>query len=243
MHLQAACHVHSDWSYDGKWSLERIAKNFSKRGYQVVMVTEHDRGFSETRRLEHREACRNASSDRVLMVPGIEYSDGANCVHILAWGNVPFVGENMETEKILRAAADCGGVAVLAHPSRKQAWRSFDPALSPGLLGIEYWNRKTDGWAPSPNAGDLLRATGVLPFVGLDFHEPRQFFPLAMLLDINPPLTEESVLDALRAKRCSPQAFGLPVRRFSHGLGARTLQTAEALRRPAARFYRKLWPV
>src|SRR5258708_3566891 len=147
--IKAACHVHSDWSYDGKWTLPDLAAAFGRRGYRVVMMTEHDRGFSEARRLEHRAACAAASSDELLLLPGIEYSDATNALHVLVWGQVPFLGEEMPTAELLRRVKAAGGVAVLAHPSRRQAWKVFDSGWTDGLLGIEVWNRKTDGWAPS----------------------------------------------------------------------------------------------
>ena len=237
--IRVACHVHSEWSYDGKWSLEEIAAAFFRRGYQAVMMTEHDRGLSEQRRLEHREACSQASSADILLLPGIEYSDGANCVHILVWGDVPFIGAHMDTRDVLAAVAAAGGIAVLAHPSRKQAWRRFDALWGPGLIGIESWNRKTDGWAPSRDAQPLLQTSGALPFVGLDFHDQRQFFPLAMVLEVNPPISEAAVLGAIRSRRCSFEAFGSSIQKLSGGLPARALQMAELLRRSAAPIYRK----
>jgi len=238
--VRAACHAHSDWSYDGKWSLQDLATAFSKRGYQVLMMTEHDRGFDEKRRLEHREACRKASTEQMLLVPGIEYSDKANCVHTLVWGNVPFVGGSQDTAVVLAAAVLHGGVAVMAHPSRRQAWRVFNPAWGANLLGIELWNRKTDGWAPSDDAPPLLQATGLLPFVGLDFHERRQFFPLATILLIEPVVSEDSVLAAMRARRCESEVFGRPMERFSSGLAQKILRGAEFFRRTAAPVYRKI---
>jgi hypothetical protein len=203
------------------------------------MMTEHDRGFDEKRRLEHREACRKASTERILLVPGIEYSDKANCVHTLVWGNVPFVGVDMETEKVLAAVTAHQAVAVLAHPSRRQAWRAFNPAWGAKLLGIEIWNRKTDGWAPSRDAAPLLESTGALPFVGLDFHEQRQFFPLATILEVEPPLSESAVLASMRARRCGSEVFGRPLRQFSNGTAVKTLRTAEFFRRCIAPIYRK----
>jgi hypothetical protein len=240
MRVRGVCHVHSDWSYDGKWPLEKLAEAFSKRGYQVVMMTEHDRGFDEQRRLDHRQACRDASTDHILLVPGIEYSDKANCVHILVWGNVPFIGVDAETEKILAAVTAHHGVAVMAHPSRRQAWRSFDPAWGANLAGIEIWNRKTDGWAPSAEAVPLLERTGTLPFVGLDFHERRQFFPLATILEVESPVSEASVLASLTARRCCSEVFGRPLPQFLKGITAKTVRTAEFLRRCAAPVYRKI---
>ena len=93
MEVPAACHVHSDWSYDGKWALPALADEFARRGYRILFMTEHDRGFTEDRRREHRAACAKASSGRILVVPGIEYSDAANIVHVLVWGDVPFLGK------------------------------------------------------------------------------------------------------------------------------------------------------
>jgi hypothetical protein len=231
--IQAACHVHSSWSYDGSWSLENLALAFGRRGCRVVMMTEHDLGFSADRFAEYREACARATSEHVFVMPGIEYSDVDNRVHLLVWG-VPFLGEGLKTEAVLDAAAHHGGVAVLAHPTRKAAWECFRPAWADRLLGIETWNRKYDGWAPSEKAADLLNGAQLVPFVGLDFHTKRQFFPLEMVLDLDVPVNEAAVLDCLRGRRCAARAFGLPLeaRRFQMRLPV--LQVAERGRRQLA---------
>ena len=211
MEVFAACHVHSKWSYDGSWSLEALSAKFSRRGCRVLMMTEHDRGFTPSRLDQYREACAQASSNEILVVPGIEYSDAANRVHVLVWGPVPFLGESLPTSAMLDAVHAAGGLAVLAHPSRRDAWRSFDPCWTSRLLGIETWNRKYDGWAPSQTAPALLHTVSAIPFVGLDFHTQRQSFPLAMSLNIDNNVTEETVLNCLRSRRCHPCAFGLPL--------------------------------
>jgi hypothetical protein len=237
--VRVACHVHSDWSYDGKWPLQRLAAAFSRRGYQVVLLTEHNQGFDESKRLEHRAACQQASSDDILLVPGIEYSDASNVIHLLVWGNVPFIGSQAEPEHVLAATREHGGVAVLAHPSRKEAWKRFKLEWRDQLVGIEFWNRKTDGWAPSKEAWPLLGTSQALPFAGLDFHDARQFFPLTTVLEIDSPASEAAVIAALRAKRCSVRALGFPARFFSGGLTTKTLHAIEFLRRRAARYYRE----
>ena len=215
--IKAACHVHSDWSYDGNWSLTNLAAAFAERGYRVVMMTEHDCGFTEARRLAHRAACAQASSDAVLLLPGIEYSDAVNTVHVLVWGPVPFLGERVPTASLLKEVKAAGGVAVLAHPSRREAWKAFDPAWRENLLGIEVWNRKTDGWAPSRTAPQLLGDGPLIKFVGLDFHDRNQFFPLAMEMELAPAPTEDLVLDCLKARRVSAIAFDSPLSRTSSG--------------------------
>lgn len=234
MEIRAACHVHSSWSYDGTWPIDTLAATFGRRGYRLLMMTEHDRGFTESRFAEYREACARATSSSVYVLPGIEYSDPANRVHVLVWGPVPFLGEGLQTDAVLEGVAHHGGVAVLAHPARRAAWECFKPEWTERLLGIEVWNRKYDGWAPSEMGSALLRRAPRVPFVGLDFHTRRQMFPLAMALEIEARIDEDTVIDCLRDRRCTARAFGVPLdeQRFQKRLSL--LQVAEQGRRKLA---------
>ncbi len=240
MKVAAACHIHSEWSYDAKWSLRDLAAEFAIRGYRVLLVTEHDRGFSELRFQQHRAACVEASSGNLLIVPGIEYSDPQNTVHILTWGPRCFLGEDLPTLQLLKMVRAANGVAVLAHPARREAWTRYDSSWTSYLLGIEVWNRKADGWAPSPVAASLLSGTALVPFASLDFHHRNQMFPLSMQLDLNGAVTEENVVNCLRARCCRAMAFSEPAEKFLTGWRGFTLPPAERIRRTAASFYRSV---
>ena len=235
----AVCHVHSEWSYDGSWSLQALSGKFRRRGCRILMMTEHDHGFTPERFAEYREACAKASSDEILVVPGMEYSDAANRVHVLVWGPVPFLCEGLPTGEMLEAVHSAGGVAVLAHPSRRDAWKTFEASWADRLLGIEIWNRKYDGWAPSQTAPALLQATGAIPFVGLDFHTERQSFPLGMRLEVPTAISESAVLDSLRSRQCAPLVFGLPLSQRIARSAFPVLRLAEQSRRTAASFLRR----
>lgn len=237
MEVLAACHMHSEWSYDGSWSLEALRDRFS-RGHRVLLMTEHDRGFNAARFDQYREACSKASSSKMLVVPGIEYSDAANRVHVLVWG-APFLGEGLSTGEMLEAVQAANGVAVLAHPSRRNAWQSFQPNWAGKFLGIEVWNRKYDGWAPSTTARELPQTGDPIPFVGMDFHTERQSFPLAMALDLQADVTEEAVFDCLRSRRCSARAFGVPLSQHLLRALIPALSIAEQGRRKAASIVRQ----
>jgi hypothetical protein len=76
MGVLATCHVHSVWSYDGTWSIEHLATAFNERGSRVLMMTEHDRGFTEARFEEYRDACAEASSGSLYVLPGTRRSRG-----------------------------------------------------------------------------------------------------------------------------------------------------------------------
>lgn len=234
MNVLAACHLHSAWSYDGNWSLKALCATFRERGYNVLMMTEHDRGFTAAKYRSYREACAEVSSDTLLVLPGIEYSDPTNTVHVLVWGLTHFLGEGLPTGSMLEEIRAANGVAVLAHPSRRNAWRCFEPQWADQLVGMEVWNRKYDGWAPSKRAQALLRFGRMIPFVGMDFHTSRQLFPLAMTVRIGGQISEEMVLQSLRSQCCHPRTFGVSL---DHNLFRQTfpiLNVAEQGRRTAA---------
>lgn len=207
----AACHVHSEWSYDAEWTLKDLAAEFQSRGCEIVLMTEHDRGWDESKWQEYVGACCEASGEEILMVPGIEYSDPGNDVHVLVWGAEMFLGEGLETSDLLDRIQDTGSSAVFAHPERKRAWEIFKPEWFERMLGIEVWNRKTDGWAPSLRGIEAWRSHGVLPFASLDFHRRNQFFPLHMKLEIAEECDKTSVFSALKARRALPLFKGQPL--------------------------------
>ena len=75
------------------------------------------------------------------------------------------------------------------------------------------------------------------PFASLDFHTRRQFFPLAMRLDVEGPVDTTAIIRALEARRFRPELLGIPVAALTDGLPAATLRITEigrrALRAPA----------
>ncbi|HEY5990631.1 MAG TPA: hypothetical protein VIV12_30195 [Streptosporangiaceae bacterium] len=247
--VRAAAHVHSAWSDDAFWPLSRIAATFARLRYSVVLMSEHSRGFSAAKWLEYIEACEDHSNERVTLVPGIEYGDEDDVVHIPVWGRVPFFGEAPRTTTLLAEVAEAGGTAVWAHPWRRDAWRRFDPTWSQRLAGIEVWNRKYDGIAPNPYSVELSRRHETRSFVALDFHTRRQLFPLSLALRVErhprppaaptsiqpPPVSVDDVYAALRAGRFSPRAFGLPLAPLTRGVPARALRTLDSGRRVLAR--------
>lgn len=241
MLVRAAMHIHSNWSHDGSWPLSKLAFSFGKVGYHILFTTEHDESFDNSRWLSYRQACTKACNGRILIVPGIEYSDPSNTVHVLVWGEMPFLGAGSSTDSLLESVRAHSGVAVLAHPSRRDACQKFDASWVPFLFGIEQWNRKVDGVAPSREAMSLLnKSPGLVPFVGLDFHTANQFFPLVMMLYVEGRLCEESALAAFRERRISAEVLGMSLKHFTKkGAFGSASAAAERLRRSVRSIIRK----
>jgi hypothetical protein len=233
--VRAAAHVHSAWSDDASWPLSRIAATFARLHYPIVLMSEHSRGFSAAKWRAYIEACEEQSNERVTLVPGIEYGDEDDVVHIPVWGRVPFFGEAPGTATLLAAVAEAGGAAVWAHPWRRDAWRRFDPTWSQRLAAVEVWNRKYDGIAPNPHSVELSRRHGTRPLVALDFHTRRQLFPLSLALQVERGTRPvDGVYAALTAGHFSPRAFGLPLAPLTAGIPAAVLRMLESCRRAVA---------
>jgi hypothetical protein len=230
--VRVAAHVHSSWSYDAEWSLQDIARAFRRRRYDVVLMSEHDRTFDQQRWTTYQQACQAASTDDIVLIPGIEYEDADNIVHTPVWGeNVPYLGAGRPTIELLRSAQAEGGVAVLAHPWRRDAISRYQPEWAPLLSAVEIWNRKYDGIAPHRETPRLVAGQGLKPFVSLDFHTSRQFFPLAMSVSLDERPTPASLAEAIRSGRFQPEFLGVSALRFTGGLEGATLHALEALRR------------
>jgi hypothetical protein len=212
--------------------LQEIAKAFRRRRYDVVLMSEHDRSFNQQRWLEYQHACAEASRDDITLVPGIEYEDGDNVVHTPVWGdNVPFLGAGRPTFELLRAAQAEGAVAVLAHPWRRNAISRYQPEWAPLLTAVEIWNRKYDGFAPNQESAKFAARDNLEPFVALDFHTGRQFFPLAMSADLDEMPSTASLTEAIRKGLFRPEFLGFSVLRFTGGFEGATLRALEAARR------------
>lgn len=221
--LRVVLHAHSTWSYDGHWSLPQIARFFGRFGVDAVLMSEHDTGFAPDRFEAYREACAAASTPKCRLIPGIEYSSPDNDIHILTWGLSRFLAEHRPVLETLDRVRTDGGVAIFAHPIRRQAFAKFDDRFIPLLDGIELWNRKSDGIAPGQEARTLLARTCLAPTVGCDFHRLRHFWPLWHEVEVEGENLEAGIVTALKERRARPQML------FSNlSEGGRALETPMA---------------
>ena len=171
-------HVHSDWSYDGMYSLESLREMFVRYRICIVMMSEHDRTFSQESWARYQEECRKVSDENITFIPGIEYSCPNNITHIGVWGDIPFMGAALSTEVLFKMLIGHNYFAVWHHPEYRDSCRKADLSFLKHIHGVEIWNRKADGMRPSRIAVELCVKHNLLPFLGLDFHDNRQLFPL-----------------------------------------------------------------
>lgn len=238
--IRTAVHLHTDWSYDGSLTLNQLAEGLARRNYRAALMTEHDRGFDQSRWTDYQAACKEASRTDLLLVPGIEYSDPENRVHVLVWGEqIEFLGEGLETLDLLREVSARNGVAIMAHPWRRGAWERFTPEWAEHLVGVELWNRKSDGFAPSEQGAELLDRYGLWPVASLDLHRPRQFFPLSMQLEVA-DCDSGNLISAMRDGKGTAEVMGISLDKLRSGVPRATLTCVERLRKAVAPAVRKV---
>lgn len=234
--VNVVLHAHSLWSYDGHWTLAQIAEFFGSRGVDAVMMSEHDTGFDPARFGDYRAECASASTAKCTLIPGIEYSSPDNDIHILTWGLDHFLSEHRPVLETLHKVKSAGGVAIFAHPIRRQAYLKFEEAFVPYLDGIEVWNRKSDGVAPGKEAKALIANSGLSATVGVDFHHIRHYWPLTHRVEISGSDLEQELVRSIRERKLRPMLMGRSIFNSRSEVSTPVSDGLEKMRRVLKRF-------
>jgi predicted metal-dependent phosphoesterase TrpH len=227
-------HNHSTWSHDGRMSLDGVARLGDFLGASAVVMSEHDYDFTATKWDDYVGACRQVSTAKCVVVPGIEYSSPNDDIHIITVGSPRFHGARRDLVEVTTEIRANGGAAVLAHPRRRGCFDKVTSEVLARIDGVEIWNRKVDGLLPAKLYFEFGRRHRLATTVGMDLHAPRQIFPMWNLIDATQPLNGALVATAIRQRKISPACFlgslsaGLEGG-FSVALGS--LASAERVRR------------
>jgi predicted metal-dependent phosphoesterase TrpH len=229
-HRKLAAHIHSDFSDDCDWPLDRIVRRLRWMGYDGAMVCEHDRTMTESKWRAIIRTCAKFTRSGFLIVPGIEYQDPSHTIHMPVYGEAPFVGPSPDIPQLLAHAREHDAVSVFAHPTRRSAHDHFDQAWFADLVAIEVWNRKYDGIRPNSWALEAAARHGVARFTALDFHGPRQLFPLSLQVPDRTGMSAADCVAAILAGKSIAGAIGSTPDRLDTGGGARLLDRLEQAR-------------
>jgi predicted metal-dependent phosphoesterase TrpH len=243
MTIDCLMHVHSSFSYDSRTDLADIALRARREGYRCVLMSEHNNTLDQSRVDALTARCAELSDGNLLIIPGLELAFDNNCVHLLAYGirrYIGSVGEACTFKSLVDQIHEQGGLAVLAHPSHKDACSRVDAADLERVDGIEIWNVK-NGNRFCPDAGELQalrrlrRANRQLwGFGGLDLHHLVRFTRLATRVEVE-HVSERAILDALRQGRFTtvgpsvaigPEGEISALRVWLFGVGSRALKRA-----------------
>jgi predicted metal-dependent phosphoesterase TrpH len=165
-------HVHSNYSYDGKHSIDEIAAFARQRSYAFVGMSEHSDTLDSDKVKRMRDECRRASTPDCLIIPGIEFTCLGN-LHLIGLG-VQDYDSSKDPLFINDFIQEQGGVAIIAHPKRYHY--QISQVLLTAVNGVEIWNAGYDGrFVPNDHSITLLkrareRHESLLAFGGQDLH-------------------------------------------------------------------------
>jgi hypothetical protein len=180
-------HVHSDFSHDGRDSLEQLRAFAEQRGIAFVGLTDHAEDFDAARFAVYVERCRAASSDRVALIPGLEYRfPRFSGLHLLALGLSRWIDPDTPAAFILEAE-HAARFTIAAHPVLPR-YHLPEEVLN-HIDAIEVWNAGYNTrYLPDPRAMRLLqqvraRRPEVVGVAGLDQHDSRNDRETRVVLD------------------------------------------------------------
>ncbi len=170
-------HIHSDYSHDGRDSLEMLRRWASVRGIGFVGLTDHAEDFEQATFARYQAECAALSDGSVQMLPGLEWRfAGYRGLHLLALGLSRWI-EPRTPEEFLALTADNAQFTIVAHPILCDY--QVPTAVLAGTNAIEVWNAGYNTrYLPDPRAIRLYQAAargrpGLVATAGLDQHDCR----------------------------------------------------------------------
>jgi hypothetical protein len=206
--MEGLFHLHSDYSFDGKLSLEELKEECVRRKQNFMVVTEHAEDFDAEKLRRYLDHCRRLTDREFIVVPGLEFRmEGEREVHVLVVGAEALESAETPQGVMEKAQSENGrGLVVLAHPSRNGHYLPKD--LEHRIHGIEIWNAAYDSrYLPDYWAIRLFRSLrklnrNLVGFGGLDLHDRSGFRKLKLQMR-HPCRTEAELLTRLKAGRFS----------------------------------------
>ena len=213
-------HTHTDASPDAAWSLETVVAVYADRGYDFVVVTDHD------------VATPVETVDDVTLLPGIEVT--ANGTHVVCLGTDDVVSPHADRQRVLDEATAAGGIGILPHPNWGPDYAHYSQSALEaldGYAGIEIYNGASRDGRGRPAATDrwdrLLSAGRVVWGYAADDAHADDDVGAAWTVVQAPTATPMAILDALRAGRCHAST-GVAIEAITVEAGSVTVETADA---------------
>ena len=159
--MKADLHIHSNFSSDGKSTVEEILETAAEKGLGCIAITDHNT-------FEAYGLVKD--NGKVIVIPGIEVSSKEG--HILAYGIDRDIPRGMTVKETIDAIHEAGGVAFAAHPYRWWSGLGEENTLGNDFDGVEARNSRS---TPSSNRRSeaLAARIGKPVSAGSDAHTPQ----------------------------------------------------------------------
>lgn len=168
-------HVHSNYSADGRDSLEALREFGLSRGLQFIGLTDHAEDLTDEIFDHFVIRCEELSDERLRFYPGLEFRfSGYPGLHLLTLNLRRWIEPRSPEEFVKQARRACE-LTVLAHPILTRY--SVPSIVARSIDAVEVWNaRYNTRFLPDVRAIRLYQALRrerpeLLAVVGLDQHD------------------------------------------------------------------------
>lgn len=182
-----AIHMHSDYSHDGRDTLERLREVALERGIGFVGMTDHAEDFDRDRYLEYQARCRGLSDAAVRIIAGLEFRFGGfPGLHLLALDLREWIEPHTPAEFVSLTRGNAG-FTIVAHPVLPDY--VIPPEVLDGIDALEVWNAAYNTrFFPDFKAIRLLHQArrsrpSLVGTAGLDQHDSRNDRETRVVLD------------------------------------------------------------
>ncbi|HEY9448937.1 MAG TPA: PHP domain-containing protein [Gemmatimonadaceae bacterium] len=188
--------MHSDYSHDGKDSLEVLRETCVARGIRFIGMTDHAEDLVPEEFEEYRQQCAELSGADVRLIPGLEFRfAGHHGLHLLALDLREWITPTTPAE-FFEQTRSTARMTVLAHPTL--AHYRIPQVVLDHIDAIEVWNGNYNTrYLPDPRSmrlvSELRRGRpNMVATVGLDQHDSRNDRELRVVLpgEADDPIAE-----------------------------------------------------
>lgn len=181
-------HMHTNKSFDGISSLDRLISKAKQKGLNGIAITDHNL-------CTHLQ---DYAMEDFLVIPGCEISTELGHITALFIGKDILVSQRWQgrlpsAKEAVEAIHACGGIAVLAHPYAKKN-KTYDKETMALFDGVEVHNARASFKNVEANemAHDLAKKYGKVKIAGSDGHSKYEVGNAYTLVDA-PSLTLEAI--------------------------------------------------
>jgi len=182
-----AIHVHSQYSHDGRDSLEELREFGVQRGLSFLALSDHAEDLDEKMFAEFIARCAELTDRRLQLIPGLEYRfAGYPGLHLLALGLSRYLSPDTPGDFFVQASKHAR-MTILAHPVLCRY--DIPSEVLATVHGVEVWNAAYNTrYLPDPRSIRILHKMrrcrpDVVGTVGLDQHDSRNDREVRIVLD------------------------------------------------------------